>query len=76
MGDPDGWAEQMVEETRAALSVVLPVTAPEREFLDRLLDHSHVEPSRLTDDPELADRILHHPGLLWKAQNVREFKGV
>jgi hypothetical protein len=55
MDDPKGWAQQMVEETRAALSVVLPFTHAEREFLDR---------------------ILHHPALLWKAQNVREFKGI
>jgi hypothetical protein len=66
----------MVEETRAALSVILPFTDAERAFLDRLLDHGHVEPSLLTDDPALADRILRHPALLWKAQNVREFKGI
>ena len=76
MDDPDGWAERMVEETRAALTVVLPFAAKEREFLDRTLDHGHMEPLLLTDDPELADRIVHHPGLLWKAQNVREFRGI
>ncbi len=73
--DSDDWARQMVEETRTALSVVLPFSDAEREFLDRVLDHGQLEPSRLTDDADLADRILHHPALLWKVQNIREFKG-
>ena len=70
------WVARMVEETRASFSVLLPLNDSEREFLDRLLDHGQIEPSLLTDDTDLALRILHHPGLLWKAQNVREFRGV
>jgi len=73
---PDQWAAQMVEQTRALLNVVLPFNDSEREFLDRILDHGKIEPSLLTEAPELAGRILRHPGLLWKAQNVREFKGI
>jgi hypothetical protein len=46
-----------------------------REFLDKLMDHGEIDPSLLTDDPELADRINVHPGLLWKATNVRSFRG-
>lgn len=65
-----------MEKTRAALLVVLPFSDAEREFLACILDHGQIEPSLLTGDPELSDRILHHPGLFWKAQNVREFKGV
>jgi predicted nucleotidyltransferase component of viral defense system len=71
---PDQWAALMVEETRAALSAVLPFTASEREFLNRILDCGEIEPSLLTDDAELADRISRHPALLWKAQNVRDFR--
>jgi len=73
--NPEGCAQQVVEETRAALNAVLPYSDAEREFLDRILDRARIEPSLLTNDPELADRILHHPALLWKAQNVREFRG-
>lgn len=76
MEDTDGWATQMVEETRAALQAVLPLTDTEQEFLHRILDHGEIEPSLLTDDSDLANRILLHPGLRWKAQNIREFRGL
>lgn len=72
--DLEGWAKRMVDETRDALGAVLPLTDPEREFLDRILDHGEILPSLLTRDPELASRIVRHPGLLWKAQNVGEFR--
>ena len=67
------WGEQLVEECRAGLSTVLPLQPNEREFLDRLLDHGEIEPSLLTKDEELAGRIRRHPGLEWKALNVRRF---
>jgi len=76
LDDPASWAQRLVQETRAALAAVLPNSDNEREFLDRLLDQGEIEPSLLTSDPAIAERILHHPGLLWKAQNVREFKGI
>ena len=76
MDDPEGWAQQMEEGTRSALGTVLPFTDAERGFLDRVLDNGEIEPSIIATDVELAHRILHHPGLAWKARNVREFKGI
>lgn len=73
--DIDGWARGMVERAHDALSTVLPFNEAEQEFLDGILDHGHIEPSLLTNDPELSERILCHPSLLWKAQNVGEFRG-
>lgn len=69
------WAERLVEETRTALESLLPLTESEKEFLDRLLEYGEIEPVLLTVDEGLAARIKHHPGLEWKALNVREFKG-
>ncbi|AFM28229.1 nucleotidyl transferase AbiEii/AbiGii toxin family protein [Desulfomonile tiedjei] len=69
------WAERLVEETRKALESLLPFTEEEREFLDRLLDHGEIMPALLTGDGELAKRLGEHPGLQWKALNVRQFKG-
>lgn len=68
------WAERLVEETRNALESLLPFTGSEKEFLDRLLDYGEIKPVLLTGDEGLAARIRHHPGLEWKALNVREFK--
>jgi hypothetical protein len=75
LGQTKTWVHHLVDEVREALRIVLPFQESEREFLDRLLDHGEIEPSLLTPDRELAERIKAHPGLAWKALNVRKFKG-
>ena len=74
--DPESWASRLVEACRQAIAIVLPFTEGEREFLDRILDRGDIEPSLITTNEEMANRIRNHPGLQWKALNVREFKGV
>jgi hypothetical protein len=44
------------------------------EFLDRLLDEAEIQPSLLTSDQGLQERINRHPLLEWKALNVRQYK--
>lgn len=73
--ESEQWAASMVEECRERLDVVLPFNEAERDFLDRLLDHGEIEPSLLTDDAEMADRVRSLPGLKWKALNVKRFRG-
>ncbi len=75
LGPLQEWGRRLVEECRTGLGAVLPLDPKEREFLDRLLDHGEIEPSLLTQDEPLAGRIRRHPGLEWKALNVRRFKG-
>lgn len=65
------WAQQLVEECRDALSMLLPLAAAEREFLDRLLDHGEIRTDVLGLDQRLSAIVQQHPGLLWKAHNVR-----
>jgi predicted nucleotidyltransferase component of viral defense system len=67
---------RLVEECRQALQIVLPLSKPELEFLDLLLDTGKIDPSLLTSDNELAERIKLHPMLEWKALNVRKHKGL
>ena len=74
--DFEKWASRLVEDCRQAISIVLPFTEREREFLDRILDHGEIKPSLITTNKEMAKRITNHPGLEWKVLNVREFKGV
>lgn len=69
----DAWVARLVAGCREGLAALLPLSEAEREFLDRLLDHGEVNPALLTADAEMADRIRRHPGLEWKAQNVRQF---
>lgn len=77
MGDlgPQGtWGRHLMEACNDALVAVLPLSETELAFLDRLLDAGEIEPALLTADADLADRLLRHPGLAWKAQNVRSHK--
>lgn len=68
------YGRKLVRECREALSAVLPFAKAEREFLNLLLEEGKIDPSLLTADTELQDRIRRHPLLEWKAVNVRRYK--
>lgn len=68
------WPRRLVAECRTRLAAVLPFTAAESAFLDRLLEQGKIEPELLTTDAELAERIRLQPGLRWKALNVRQYR--
>ena len=70
------WTRQLVGDCRSGLSAVLPLNANELEFLERLNDDGEVVPEILTVDHGLQATIRTHPGLLWKAANVREHRGL
>lgn len=70
------YARMLVEECKQSLKAVLPLIGDESKFLDLLLDKGEIEPSLLTADEELCDRIKRHPLLKWKAINVRKHKGI
>lgn len=70
-----GWTQQLVAECRDLLSVVLPLEPPERKFLDALNDRGEIVPELLTDEARMQDLIRAHPGLLWKALNVKKHFG-
>jgi predicted nucleotidyltransferase component of viral defense system len=66
------WTQQLVAECKELLTVVLPLETPERKFLDALNDRGEIIPELLTDDTHLQDLIQAHPGILWKALNVKK----
>jgi predicted nucleotidyltransferase component of viral defense system len=68
------YGKRLVDECRDRLSVVLPYTDAEKEFLNLLLDTGVIDPTLLTSDKDLQDSIRQHPLLEWKALNVREHK--
>lgn len=68
------YGNELAMECRKALSVVLPFTDSEKAFLDLLLDQGEIDPTLLTNDPFLQQRILLQPLLKWKAINVRRHK--
>lgn len=67
---PD-WYRGLVERCRQLLSSVLPLSPNERQFLDIVNDQGEVQADLLTDDEVLQARIDQHPGIAWKALNVR-----
>ena len=69
------WCENLAVECRALLSKILPFTNNEMEFLKQLNARGEILPDLVTEDPDLQLIVLNHPGLLWKAQNVREHFG-
>ena len=73
--DPANWSGTLLEEVRGALGGLLPLRETELSFLTRLNDHGEIRPELLTSDTDLQARLLIHPGLLWKAQNVRQHRG-
>ena len=75
IGDPTKWAKRLVNETKEGLARILPFSEPEREFLDRLLDHGEVKGSLLTTDDLMVEKINQLPMLKWKALNVRKHAG-
>jgi hypothetical protein len=70
------WTARLVAECRDLLSIVLPLEPAEREFLDALNERGDIVPELLTDDAGLRALLLAHPGLRWKALNVRQHRGL
>ena len=70
------WTRQLVEDCRGLLTAVLPFAPNELEFLRRLNDSGDIAPELLTLDEAMQGIIREHPGLKWKALNVRKHRGL
>lgn len=72
--DPQTQCKRLEQELQGVAARLLNWSAAEREFLDRLHDRGVVQASLLHQSPEVQERILAQPMLLWKAQNVRRHR--
>jgi len=70
------WTRTLVSDCHELLAMVLPLTNEEREFLERPNALGEIAPELLTDDVRLTDIVRTHPGLMWKAVNVRQHRGL
>jgi predicted nucleotidyltransferase component of viral defense system len=66
------WSQELEAECRELLAGVLPLSDEEVAFLSLLNDQGEIAPDRLAQDAEMKAIIRGHPGLHWKALNVRE----
>ena len=71
----DDLATTLLTDCRRNAEPLVSFTAKEREFLDGILDQGQIAANLLTQDQALAERIASHPLLLWKAANVRQYRG-
>ncbi len=74
--DLASWTERLVSECTDLLSAVLPLRTNELEFLSRLNEHGQICPELITSEDRLREIIAGHPGLRWKALNVRRHRGI
>jgi nucleotidyltransferase AbiEii toxin of type IV toxin-antitoxin system len=70
------WVKRLTADCCELLSIVLPLAERELDFLERLNGKGEIAPDVLTDDQRLQKIIQVHPGLLWKALNVRQHRGI
>ena len=75
-GTVAAWADTLVAECRERLSALLPLNAAELEFLRRLNDLGEIAPELITGDLTMQAIVREHPGLRWKALNVRQHRGL
>lgn len=70
------WSGRLVAECRDRLGAVLPLRAEEIEFLEHLNERGEIVPELLTANAEMQRLLRGHPGLRWKALNVRKHHGL
>lgn len=68
--------ENLTNSVREGLSIVLPFRDSEEEFLRKINLAGEIEPSLITKNSSLQERIKRDPALHWKAQNVKEHYGL
>jgi len=66
------WSTKLETTCRNLVARLLPLKSRDMEFLTLLNDQGKIAAELLTGDREMQSIIHSHPGLRWKAQNVRE----
>jgi hypothetical protein len=74
--DVAAWSEALASESRELLSAVLPMRQQEQAFLEHLNERGEIVPELLTGDAAMQQLLRDHPGLRWKALNVRRHRGL
>ena len=70
------FGRNLVENCRRLLAPFLQWNEAERHFLDLLLDQGVLDPTILTTNIQLQDRIRRQPLLKWKAIHILHYKGL
>ena len=74
MLDDKQWTHQLLTDCQNFLTKLFPLQENEIAFLTALLDCGEIKPDFLTKDEKIREILLIHPGLKWKAMNVKKRK--
>lgn len=64
------WTDRLLQGCKNALSLLLPFSTNENEFLNQLYNHGHLDATLLTSDRQMIQKIHSHPLLQWKIQLI------
>jgi len=64
------WTNRLLQGCKNALNFLLPFSANETDFLNQLYNHSKLDPTLLTSDQQMIEKIHSHPLLQWKIQLI------
>ncbi len=59
------WATVRINELRQQLSNILPLEKHEQLFITNIRSEGRISPEFITSDPEMAQKIINHPGINW-----------
>jgi predicted nucleotidyltransferase component of viral defense system len=66
------WKDYLVSSVRRGLKQLLPLKENEQLFINTIRKEGVIQPELITDNVELANKIVSHPALLWAARKMVE----
>lgn len=69
------YGEELVSKCKKLIAPLFPLRKNEKIFINRLRKDGVIEPSLLTDDPVLSEKIKTHPAILRRAEKAMETLG-
>lgn len=64
------YAQELLSKCQAFVEPLLPLTERESQFIGTLREKGIIDPTLLTNDPLLIERIKQDPPLLWRASKA------
>lgn len=64
------WATVRIKELREKLSNILPLEKHEQLFIQKIRNEGVISPELITNDEEIAQKIINHPGINWVVSKI------
>ncbi len=70
---PEDYLSKLFKECKQKISLILPFSDKEQEFLERVNHNGQISPELLSKNETVQKIIMLHPMLQWKVFNVRQY---